>query len=201
MTYPKPAIYRVKLESGLVTEDGMVPMGHCQVLLPLCPPQPETAVVGSLRGLPCEFIGTVTTGREPVVFSAALISHKFLIRAINARSRNPVRPSSAKRGLDDQWSSEEPLRTWLAPYFQMIWLMVAQVRPLPPAKTLPCMLSWTSASTSRLITIRVGRDIIGTFCENWKIYATVDWNLPHCEGRFWLNDHLNRKFGTHLALK
>ena len=40
--YPKPAIYQVKLESGLVTEDDMLPMGHCQVLPPLCPLQVHT---------------------------------------------------------------------------------------------------------------------------------------------------------------
>ena len=28
-TYPKPAIYRLKLESWLITEDDMLLMGHC----------------------------------------------------------------------------------------------------------------------------------------------------------------------------
>ena len=41
------ALHRVKLESGHVTEDDMLPMGHCQVLPTLCPLQGETAVVGS----------------------------------------------------------------------------------------------------------------------------------------------------------
>ena len=53
MTYLKPAIYRVKLESGLVTEDDMLPMGHYQVLPPLCPLRAETVVFGSQQGLPC----------------------------------------------------------------------------------------------------------------------------------------------------
>ena len=34
--YPKPALYQVKLESGLVIEDDMLPMDHCQVLPLLC---------------------------------------------------------------------------------------------------------------------------------------------------------------------
>ena len=64
--YPKPAIYRVKLESGLVTEDDMLPMGHCQVLPPLFPLQAEMVVVGSQQGHPCRSIGMVTTRQEPV---------------------------------------------------------------------------------------------------------------------------------------
>ena len=62
-TYPKPAIYWVKLKS----EYDMLPIGHCQVLSALCPFQAETAVIGSQKDLPCGSIGTVTTGREPVV--------------------------------------------------------------------------------------------------------------------------------------
>ena len=67
MTYIKPAIYWVKLESGLVTEDYLLQMGHCQVLSPLCPLQAETVVVGSQQGLLCGSIGTVTMEQEPVV--------------------------------------------------------------------------------------------------------------------------------------
>ena len=58
--YPKP-IYQVKLESGLVTENNMLPMGHCQVLPSLCPLQAETALVGSQKRLLCGFISMVTT--------------------------------------------------------------------------------------------------------------------------------------------
>ena len=42
-TYSKPAIYQVKLEYWLVTEESMMPTGHCQVLPPLHPLQAETA--------------------------------------------------------------------------------------------------------------------------------------------------------------
>ena len=73
MTYPKPAIYRVKLESGLVTENDMLPMGHCQYLPPLCPLQVKTAVDGSQQALPCWSIGTV--GQEPVVDGVMISIH------------------------------------------------------------------------------------------------------------------------------
>ena len=75
-TYPKPTIYRVKLESGLVTEDDMLWMGHCQVLPPLFPLQMGTVVVDSQQELPCLSIGPVTTGQGPVVdgFTASLHS-------------------------------------------------------------------------------------------------------------------------------
>ena len=43
-------IYRVKLESALVTDDVMLPMGNCQFLSPLCPPKVETAVFGNQQG-------------------------------------------------------------------------------------------------------------------------------------------------------
>ena len=95
-TYSKPAIYQVKLEYWLVTEESMMPTGHCQVLPPLHPLQAETAGVGSQQGLSCGPIGTVTTGQKPVVFG----------------------PSSTKHDLDEVWSSEEPRWTCLAPKFQ-----------------------------------------------------------------------------------
>ena len=63
MMYPMSAIYRVNLESGLVTEDDMVPMENCQVLSLLCPLQRETVMVDSQHELPCGSIGTVTTGQ------------------------------------------------------------------------------------------------------------------------------------------
>ena len=52
--YPKPAIYQIKLESWLVTEDDMVPMVHCQVLSQLCPRLAETVVFGRQQRLPCD---------------------------------------------------------------------------------------------------------------------------------------------------
>ena len=78
-TYPKPAIHQAKLESGLVTEDDMLPMGHCQFLPPLCPIQVEKAVVGSQLRLPCGFLGTVTTGKDPVVDGFPASPHSIKI--------------------------------------------------------------------------------------------------------------------------
>ena len=46
--YPKPAIY--KLESGVVTDDNILPMGHFQALPPLWPFQAEMVVVGGQQG-------------------------------------------------------------------------------------------------------------------------------------------------------
>ena len=63
-TYPKPAIYQVKLEYGLITEDDMLPMGHCQVLPSLRSLQADMVVVASQQGLPCGSTGTVTTGQD-----------------------------------------------------------------------------------------------------------------------------------------
>ena len=79
MTYHKPLIYRVKLESGLVTEDDMLSMGHCQVLPPLCPRQAETAVVGNQQGLPFRSIGMASTGQEPVVDGFPVSPHSIQI--------------------------------------------------------------------------------------------------------------------------
>ena len=45
----------------------MLPMGNCQVLPPHCQLQAEMAVLGSQQGFRCGFIGTVTTGQEPVL--------------------------------------------------------------------------------------------------------------------------------------
>ena len=65
--YPKPVICWLKLESGHVTRDDMLQIGHCQVLLPLFPLEAGTMVVGSRQGLPCGSIGMTSTGKEPVV--------------------------------------------------------------------------------------------------------------------------------------
>ena len=159
MTCPKPAIYQL---SGLITEDDMLPMGHCQVLPPLCPIQAERAVVGSQQGLPCGPIGTVTTGQETHV--------SFHTNCSSTPSRpeqlwnNPEGSSLTKHGLDKVWSSEEPPWTCLAPKF--LWQhasggcgwrwMVARVRHTRPAIALCRMPSGESASTSCLIPIGVG---------------------------------------------
>ena len=72
-------IYLVNLESGYFTKDDTLLMGHCQVLLPLCPLQGETVVVGIQQGRPCGSIGTVTTGQEPVVDGFPASPHSIQI--------------------------------------------------------------------------------------------------------------------------
>ena len=75
----KPLIYRVKLESRFITEDDMLPVGHCQVPPPLRPLQAETTVVGSQQGLRCGSICPVTTGQESVVNRCATSPHSVQI--------------------------------------------------------------------------------------------------------------------------
>ena len=87
-TYPKPAIYQWKLEFSPVTEDDMLPMGHCQLLPPLCPLQAETVEVGSQRVLPWGSIGTVTTGQEPVVYGFWASPHSMQIP--HPRCQGPI---------------------------------------------------------------------------------------------------------------
>ena len=121
--YPKPAIYRVKLESRLITEDDMLPVGHCQVPPPLRPLQAETTVVGSQQGLRCGSICPVTTGQESVVNRCATSPHSVQIFS-SAPSRpehsrnDPVGPASAMHGLAEVLSFGEPLKTCLAPKIQ-----------------------------------------------------------------------------------
>ena len=79
MAYPKPAIYRVKLESRLITEDDMLPIGHCQVPPPLRPLQAETTVVGSQQGLRFGSICPVTMGQESVVNRCVTSPHSVQI--------------------------------------------------------------------------------------------------------------------------
>ena len=97
--YSKPAIYRVKLESGLVTKD------DCQVLPPLCPLQAETAVVGSQQSHPCGSISTVTTGQKPVVdgFPVSPLSIQIPHPRRQGPS-HPVRPVSLYK-VWSPWSS------------------------------------------------------------------------------------------------
>ena len=52
-------------------------MGHCQFLSPLCPIQVKKAVVGSQQRLPCGSLGTVTTGKEPVVDGCPASPHSI----------------------------------------------------------------------------------------------------------------------------
>ena len=71
--------YRVKLESRLITEDDMLPVGHCQVPPPLRPLQAETTVVGSQQGLRYGSICPVTTWQESVVNRCATSPHSVQI--------------------------------------------------------------------------------------------------------------------------
>ena len=76
VTYPKAAIYRVKLESGLVTEDDMLPIGAIVSFGLL---QAETLVVGSQQAFCCGSIGTATMGKESVVDGFPAIPHYIQI--------------------------------------------------------------------------------------------------------------------------
>ena len=67
------------LQSGLVTEDDVLPMGHCQVLPPLRPLQAERVVVASQQGFLCGSINLVTTGQEPVVDGFPASPHSIQI--------------------------------------------------------------------------------------------------------------------------
>ena len=67
----KAATFLVKLESRLVTEDEMLPIGHCQILPPLCPYRH----------------GNHPTRASSRWFSwPAFISYKFLLCAVKARA-------------------------------------------------------------------------------------------------------------------
>ena len=57
----------------------MLPVGHYQVLPPLCPLQVDTAVVGSQRGLSYGSMGTVTARQEPVVDDILASPHSIQI--------------------------------------------------------------------------------------------------------------------------
>ena len=168
--YPKPVIYQVKLESGPVTEEYMLPMGHCHVLPPLGPLQTETAVVGSQQGLPCGSIGRVTMGQEavvdgfpaspnsiqiphpchkgPITYEAILLQHpqQSMVLMRCGLSRSPV----------DLPGTKVPMVACL----KSMWLTVAWVRSTRQAIALCPMPSQASASTSCLAPIEVGRGII-----------------------------------------
>ena len=122
MMHLKPAIYWVKLESGLLTEYDMLPMSHCQVLPPLFPLQVEKEVIGSQQELPCGSIGMVTPGQGPAVdgFPTSLIPYKLLIHAVKAGAlmkrscRTVLNKARSWRGVIFQGAPW----TCLAPKFQ-----------------------------------------------------------------------------------
>ena len=82
----------------------------------------DTAVVGNQQALPCGS-SMVTTGEKPVVDGFLVIPHSIQIpQSWPSRPKHlwsdPVGPSRTKHGLDEMWSTEEPLWTCLAPKFQ-----------------------------------------------------------------------------------
>ena len=82
--YPRPAIYLVNLESGLVTEYDLLPMGH--FMPSLWPLQVETVVVRSQQGLPCGSIGS--QGQEPVVDGFPANPHSIQIPDLCSQGPN-----------------------------------------------------------------------------------------------------------------
>ena len=97
---PTPAIYQVKLESGLVTEDDMLPMSHCQVASPLWPLQAEMAMVGSQQRLLYKYIGIVTMEQEPVV--DGFMASPDSIQSIHQSSSGSMPPEDAFDGSTSQ---------------------------------------------------------------------------------------------------
>ena len=121
----------------------MLPMGHCQVLPPLCPLRAETVVFGSQQGLPCGSVDTVTTGQKPllIVFPPALIPYKFLICA--AKAWAPMKRSCLTI-RDIAWSWQGVVfrgatadfpgsKVPVAACFWRMQLTIAWVRPTRPA--------------------------------------------------------------------
>ena len=151
---------------GLVTEDDMLPMGHCQVLSSVCPIQ--AAVIGSQQGLPCDHgtrVGgwwlsgqpSFHTNSSPAPSSARIyeeiLSDHPQQSTVLTRCALPLSP----RGLASH------SKVTVAARLCRMRLMVARVRPMRPAIALCHMPSWASASTSCPIP-RVGWGIIS---ENW----------------------------------
>ena len=99
-------------------EDDMLPMGHGQVLPPLCPLQAETAVVGSQQEFPCGSIGMVTTGQEPFVNGFPISPHSIQIPHLHCQVTRTYVAILSKHSLDQVWSSEESPWICLAPKFQ-----------------------------------------------------------------------------------
>ena len=210
---PKPAIYRVNLESRLITEDDMLPVGHCRVPPPLRSLQAETTVVGSQQELRCGSICPVTTGQESVVNRCATSPHS--VQNSYPRRQGPSTQETILSDHSQQCTvlprcclSGSPWRlAWhqrsSGRYLLSMRLTVARVKPTRAAIA-PCLMpSRASANTSCLIPIGVGRGIVRTIrktfekiCKYWFKVVTV-WRL------IWGNDHLYCGFGarrSHLTL-
>ena len=174
--YTKPVICRVKLESGRVTENhsDMLPMGHCQVLSPLCPHQAQAVVDDIQQGLPCGYIRKETMGQKSVVDGFTASPHSLQIP-------HP-RPSTYDAILSDhpQQSTNVPLAACL----QGMRLTVARVRPTRPATVLYRMSSRTSANTPCLTPMELDGASLDQSVRIEKRYVIVDSNLSQCESKF-----------------
>ena len=168
------------MESGFVTQDDMLPMGHCQVLPPLCLLQAETAVVGRPQVLPCGSIGTVTMGQEPLVFLAS--PHSIQIS-------NPCRQDQVIL-LDHPQQTTVLVRRGLPRSLHgFTWHQSSSGSMLLEDKVEDSTRQTHATSNSILphtLTgkCKVGRGIIRIISENWEKYVLVDSNLPQCEVRF-----------------
>ena len=161
-------------------------MGHLQVLLPLCPLEAETVIVGSQQGLSCGSLGMITMGQEQVVDGFPASSHSIKIPLMKQSYQTTLSKAWCWRSVVFRGAPVDFPGTKV-PVAACLWrfqFMAARVRPSRSAIALCRMPSQASASTSCLIPIRVVRGVIRTISENWQKYATVDSNLPQCEGRF-----------------
>ena len=194
LAYPKPAIYRVKLESRLITEDDMLPVGHCQVPPPLRPLQAETTVVGSQQGLRCGSICPVTTGQESVVNRCATSPHSVQISHPRRQG-----PSTQETILSDhpQQCTVLPRCCLSGSPWRLVWhqkssgsmpfeyAVDGSTSQTHTAAIAPCLMpSRASANTSCLIPIGVGRGIVRTIRKLLKKYANIDSKLSQCEDWF-----------------
>ena len=168
--YPKPAIYQIKLESGLVTEDDMLSMGYCRVLPLLCPLQTDMAGLSSQQEFPCGSICRVTMGHEPIVDGYPATHHSLQI------------PHQSYQGASTYEAilSDYPQQSTVFSRCGLSMSPHGLVTPMRPAISLCHMPSWAIASTSYLVHIGFGQDIIRT-TENWEQICNL--NLPQCEGR------------------
>ena len=143
-------------------------MGHCLVLPLLCP-QSTGASLWVYRH------GNYGTKASCWCFPASLIPYKFLIHAAKARALmkwscwitlNKVR---FWRGVVFRGSPVDlpGTKVPVAACLRRMWLIVARVRLMRPVIALCLMPSRASASTSCLIPVGVGRNIIRTIYENW----------------------------------
>ena len=184
------------MESGLVTEDDMLPMGHCQILPPLCPLQMETAVVGSQQKLPCGSIGIVTTEQEPVVdgFSASpdpiQIPHPHRQGASTYEPILPEHPQQSTvlmrcgiprspRGLAWHQSSSGSMPPEVA-----VNVNTSQTHVTNNSTLLHALKGKGKHLIFNTYMGLTGQALLEQSARIEENYAIVDSNLPQCEGKF-----------------